>query len=95
MPNQILRDGLVLDTLVIERTHLQVKAIAENVQNTIAFERSVLSGIVVTTLKNSQENPNFVLLGRTAPLPGSAVLVADRVLVYGLEMQVGEIIVKG
>ena len=95
VPDQILRDGLVLDTLVIERTHLQVKAIAENVQNTIAFERSVLSGIVVTTLRNSNENPNFALLGRTATLPGSAALVADKALVYGLEMQVGEIIVKG
>ena len=50
---------------------------------------------MVTTLHNNKDNPNFALLGRTAPLQGSAAVVADRALIYGLEMQVGEIIVNG
>ena len=45
-PAQFLKDSVVLDAFVIERTHLAVKAIAEHVDNTRAFERSVLCGML-------------------------------------------------
>ena len=44
-PPQFLRDAVVLDAFVIERTHLAVKVLAEHIKNTRTFERSVLSGI--------------------------------------------------
>lgn len=45
LPDQLRRDGCVLDAFVIERIHLQCKRIAEHVKNTSRFERSVLAGI--------------------------------------------------
>jgi hypothetical protein len=42
LPSQIERDGMVLDAFVGERKHQLVKFLATNVDNTVAFEKSVL-----------------------------------------------------
>ena len=91
---QFLQDKLVLDAFVIERTHLTVKSIADFVHNTIAFERSVLSGIVCGLHADEQAHGSK-LVGPIAPLPGSRVCVADRAVVCGVEYQVGEVILRG
>ena len=46
MSQQIARDGCILDAFIIERMHLTVKRVAETVQNTSCFERSVFSGVI-------------------------------------------------
>ena len=46
IPAQFFRDDIVLDAFVIERLHLAVKGVAENIKNTTAFEMSVLSGLL-------------------------------------------------
>ena len=44
IPPQMSKNDVVLDAFVIERNHLLVKHVAENIRNTVCFERSVLSG---------------------------------------------------
>ena len=46
VPPQLERDDLVIDAFVVERNHLIVKAVAENIKHLATFERSVLSGIL-------------------------------------------------
>jgi hypothetical protein len=98
LPEQIVRDGLVLDAFVIERTHLRVKAIAEKVANTVAFERSVLSGLLTVSLRDDStllDGP--VLLGHTAVWPGfdPPVIVANRMMVFGFEVSVADVMLCG
>jgi hypothetical protein len=47
IPKQIARDGLLLDTFVLERKHQPIKRCADHCQNTVAYERSVLSRVLV------------------------------------------------
>jgi len=86
IPAQLRRDGCVLDMFIIERLHLQVKAIAENVRNTIVFERSVLAG--VSNLQAQRLATSFGdcgLEGREIRWPGArGVLVAERLSYLGL-----------
>ena len=94
-PAQFLKDSVVLDAFVIERTHLAVKAIAEHVDNTRAFERSVLSGMLCCLDGRDHEMSSYTLVGRTAVLPGTFARVADRAVVYGMEFEVGDVILRG
>lgn len=92
---QIARDRFVLDAFVIERTHLQVKSVAEKIKNTVAFERSVLQGVLAVTFNAAQAERQWLgLLGRTALVPGTEARVADKGLILGLEVRVEEIVVK-
>lgn len=95
LSSQYLRDGIVLDAFVVERTHLQIKSVAEHVKNTRAFERSVLSGVMV---KAAQETDDVTagLVGRTAVLPGGhmTVRVADRMRVYDIVIGVGDVVTR-
>ena len=91
---QFLQDTLVLDAFVIERTHLAVKSIADFVKNTICYERSVLTGIVCS-LGTDEDLQRTRLVGPIAHVPGSAACVGDRAVVFGLEYQVGEVILRG
>ncbi len=94
LPQQLRRDGAVLDAFVIERTHLRVKAVAETIKNTRAFERSALASLLTTVLQD-REMPSDGLLGRSAPLPGAAlaVRVADKLRVWGTEIAVQDVVV--
>lgn len=97
VPSQLRRDGMVLDAFVVERTHLRVKALAEKVKNTVAFEQSVLSGLVTSLLQNDASLIGCGLLGRTQSLPGfqPPVVVADRLRVYAVEISVGDVALRG
>ena len=94
-PAQFLKDSVVLDAFVIERTHLAVKAIAEHVDNTRAFERSVLCGMLCCLDGRDHEMSSYRLVGRTSVLPGTFARVADRAVVYGMEFEVGDVILRG
>ncbi len=95
-PQQFLRDAIVLDAFVIERGHLDVKAIAELVKNTRAYERSVLTGVLCNALQDSRGNRFAVgLVGRTAVVPGGGFVVADRAAANFQEFAVGEMVVQG
>ena len=55
VPPQLLRDKLVLDAFIVERLHLVVKSVAENVLNTSTFEKSVLAGIFNVQFRKASE----------------------------------------
>ena len=92
IPDQLIKDGVVLDTFIIERTHLLVKGIADKVDNTSSFERSVLAGIINVMCNRAEPaSLNFgvgsALFGRMAQLPGDhEVVVADRLSVFSLQV---------
>ena len=95
VPGQILRDGLLLDAFVVERTHLHVKRVAEHAKNTTNFEKSVPASLLSAT---SQDKPigGEQLLGRTAPWPGAPTIqVADRLEVWGTTVACDDVVVNG
>lgn len=97
VPEQLRRDGVVLDAFVIERTHLRVKALAEKIKNTVAYENSVLSGLLTVFLQSGEEVCGCRLLGRVQDLPGFAprVIVADRLQVFAVEISVSDVVLCG
>lgn len=94
VPAQFAVDGFVLDAFVVERLHLRVKQVAEPIKKTTSFERSVLQALLSLTFRDKDLVPQFGLLGRTAVLRGTQARVADRGLVNGVEVRVGEVVVK-
>lgn len=97
VPAQIAADDLVLDAFVVERVHLRIKAVAEQVDNTTAFERSVLSSALSSHLQALEGwHSGDSLLGRTAVLDALAgVLVADRMSVFGVHFSEGDVVLRG
>jgi hypothetical protein len=85
LPDQILRDQCVLDTFIIERSHLKVKRIGDCVKNLRRFERSVLSGVLNYDLRRAKEHWIHSLCGRTHTA-GDGVFLSDKMYVYGLEV---------
>jgi hypothetical protein len=92
-PQQFLRDCIVLDAFVIERGHLEIKAVAEQVTNTQTYERSVLTAVLTTTLRDDRAGIRYGLLGKSVVAPGCGFIVADRAKGHGIEFVVGDVIV--
>jgi hypothetical protein len=97
IPPQLVRDQCVLDAFIIERTHLLVKGIADNIKNTSSFEQSVLSGVTTRAFEHAAvAGAGDCLVGRCAPLPGfPGVHVADKLSVNTFEVSVDDIIIRG
>lgn len=96
VPRQFQRDGCVLDAFVIERTHLNVKRVADPVRRTSTFEASVLSSLCTTAWRQALEDVPRGLLGPIAPLPGYVdTFVADRIEIFLIEISVGDVVMKG
>jgi hypothetical protein len=55
LPQQLERDGCVIDAFVIERQHLTVKGVAEHIKNTIQCERSVMASLCTLTSNLGRE----------------------------------------
>ena len=96
VPEQLVRDGLVLDAFVIERTHLTVKHLAEQVDNTSVFERSVMASLASTAWQRASDGPpGNGLLGRSAPSPELAgAFVSDKMVAYAVELCVDDIVCR-
>jgi len=78
LPALYAADGRVTDGFVLERLHLGVKLIGENVKNTDRFERAVLSGIYNTQWHAAEKATPLGIRGRIAPLLGwPGVVVGD------------------
>ena len=89
---QLGADATVFDAFVIERLHLRVRSVAENVKRLQTFERSVLSGIVNEHSRRTQENcVGGGLLGKVAPFPQlPSALVSDKLELGGFRAAVGD-----
>ena len=96
IPSQICRDRMVLDAFVIERSHLRVKAVAEHVQNTASFERSVMASLSTVCWTHAETDVfGNCLLGPTAPLPGiHETWIADRMQVWSVEFTIDDMVSK-
>jgi hypothetical protein len=93
-PAQLRRNNCVVDAYIIERNHLVVKAIAEQVDRTTVFERSVLTSLLsnMHAIELSAEG----LCGKRARLPGSlTAFVADSMMRFGLDIAVGDVLTCG
>ena len=91
VPAQIERDGCVLDAFIIERIHLSVKSVANNVRNTSRFERSVLAGVLHVQFRRCQEvHMAYGLRGKVASWQG--LLLAHHLALAGLDVSTGDIV---
>jgi hypothetical protein len=89
IPAQLVRDKIVLDTFVVERGHLKVKAVADGVDNTARFERSVLAGVLNTSFGCLASSPH-ALPGATSL--GEDLFVAKTMRVHGMNVAVGDLV---
>ena len=87
-----MRDSWVFDAFVIERLHLRVRSIAENVKRLDEFETSVLSGVVNSHSRRAQESSaSCGLIGRSATLPGEPnVFLSEHMELSGKIISVGD-----
>ena len=68
VPKQIARDHLLLDTFVLERKHQPIKRCAGHCQNTVAYERSVLSRVLVDQFRKlCKYDVGNCLVGKRVP----------------------------
>ena len=75
---QYLRDSLVLDTLTVERKHQEPTMIANKIDNTTTFEKSVVARMLWTQFRSlAGYDPRDGLRGKTAEWPEIAALVGD------------------
>ena len=97
LADQLLRDNIVIDTFVVERQHLMVKAVAEPMRNTSQYEVSLLSSIVTVQVRMAKElKLGDDLIGRTQVLdevPGA--VVSDKLSVHGFTVAASEVILRG
>ena len=95
--DQMEKDDFLFDAFVIERLHLRVRNVADNVKALRTFERSVLSGVVNDQSRRGQGRLcGGGLLGRTAPFPNlPSAVVSDKVELGGLRVAVGDVIFRG
>jgi len=98
IPDQLAKDGCLLDAFIVERIHLQVKWIAEKVRNTTTFELSVLSGVTNEAFSRAATASAIAggLCGKTAELPGApGIFVADRMEYRGLKVSSKDVVFRG
>ena len=85
MAEQPARDGCILDCFVVERMHLRVKGIADHVQNTVRFERPVLSGVVNIMARHCDECAQHGIIGNVEIWPGAPnIVVSDKMVYFSL-----------
>ena len=94
VPSQLQRDGLLIDAFVIERKHLSVKALADKIKNTRAFEGSVMSGVVFHQLRHTQQSEALSCLRGAVRQVGS-VLLASHMSFLTLQISVGDLVLYG
>ena len=94
---QLARDPFVLDCFIVERLHLRAKRVAKDVANTRAYERSVLTGVLLshTNALIGEGSAEFDLVGRAAHVPGHAGAVVARGCVsHGVRMYAGDFVFR-
>jgi hypothetical protein len=94
---QVRRDRMILDAFVVERQHLLVKAVAENIRNTSQYEESLMSSMITVQIKTVRElHLSDELIGRTSLLEGMpGVLVADKMAIHSFTVTVDEVVLRG
>jgi hypothetical protein len=93
---QLSRDNCVLDGFIIERIHLQVKAIAEKIKNTSRFEASVLAGVLNATVNTRNKFRGCSRLrGTISPWPGlEGASIAPHMTIFGGHLSRGDVVLR-
>lgn len=89
------RDPFVLDCWIVERLHLKCKQVANLIQNTRAFERSVLSGILNIQHQRLQEARAPMLGGKVTQVFENGSMLGDRLQYHGLAVSVNDVVFFG
>ena len=94
---QWLEHQLVIDAFIIEKEHLRAKVIADRVDNTSQYERTVLAGMMHAQVDDLNSlGPRAQLLGRSTPYPGFPdALVSDNLSIGGVSFSVGDFVFRG
>ena len=89
---QLEDDDFVHDMFSLERLHLRARRSADEIDNTICYERSVLSGVLNHHLRHSLETDRpFGLSHKVAPFPGVAgAFVADSLSIHGFQCSIND-----
>ena len=95
--DQLMQDKGVIDAFVIERLHLRVRAIADNVKGLSTFSSSVLSGVVNYHSHTAQSCiPGCGLSGKTfVPKGHPDVLLSDHIDIGGKTFSVSDFVARG
>ena len=90
--DQLEKAPAVLDAFIVERLHLRMKAVADPIDNTSSFERSVLASLINTQSRILREGAFCCdgLKGRVGTLPGFVMQVADTIQLGGVEVAVDD-----
>ena len=98
IPDQLRRDGLLLDAFVIERQHLFVKSVAEAVDNTSHYEESVIASLLVLQIQQAEGGGSYYdgLIGSTSRLEGfgPSVRVANKLTIGCFRIAVDDFVVR-
>ena len=94
---QLTQDDYLFDAFIIERLHLRVRNIAENIKLNHSFERSVLSGVLNDHARRALDaNEGGGLIGAVAPLPQvDGAFVADKLEFGGFRVAVSDYVFRG
>lgn len=94
---QLARDPFVVDCFIVERLHLRAKRVANDVANTRAYERSVLTGVLMshTNALVGEGSAEFGLVGRAAHVPSqTGAVVARGCVSHGVTMFAGDLVFR-
>ena len=98
IPDQFLTDGCVVDMFVVERLNLRVKEVAEHVDDTHIWERSVSASLFTkqfNALRDGNCHFSNGLVGKcTTPRECPNVSLAKAVRFYGKEFHVHDIAIS-
>ena len=94
--DQHATDPVVVDSFVVERLHLRVRAAAEHVKKLEGYERTVLSRVLNDQARALQIVATRGLIGVRASFPGlPSATVSDRMEVDGVHVAVGDFVRRG
>ena len=98
LPQQVAEDGALTDTFVVERSHLLPRDIADEIDNSIGFERSAIQRVILArlvSLESWDERPG--LTGKDAAISpelsqalGHDAVVAAGARLDGIQLQRGD-----
>jgi len=93
LPDQLRRDGVLVDCFIIERQHLFVKKSAAHIDNLKTYEESVIATSVGLALRDAREDSSIVghrLMGPSREIPG--MRAARQLEAHGFVLTVGDMV---
>ena len=93
VPPQVERDGRLLDSLPLERKHQSVKTMAECVDNTRDFDRTILVKAVSDQIRNLSTDGVTQMIGPSVPSPSEPAMLARATRWRGMLFHCDDIVV--